>query len=184
MQDFAAVGMLEFTSIAAGIDASDKMIKAAEVTPLFMKTVCPGKFLTAISGDVAAVDTSIRVGRQACPECIADWFVIPNIHPNVVSALSGCCKLVGQNALGVIETFSAASAVLAADTAAKTASVQLLDVRTALGLGGKGYVLLTGDVGAVQAAVQAGAELASEKALLVGTAVLPRPDATLFEQLM
>ena len=184
MQDYAAIGMLEFTSIAAGIEASDKMVKAADITTLFMKTVCPGKFLTAISGDVAAVDTSVRVGCQACPEAIADWFVIPNIHPDVVAALSGCSKLQEQNALGVIETFSAASAVLAADAAAKTASVQLMDVRTALGLGGKGYVLLTGDVGAVQAAVQAGADLASEKALLVGVAVLPRPDASLFEQLM
>ena len=184
MQDYAAIGMLEFTSIAAGIEASDKMVKAAEVIPLFMKTVCPGKFLTAISGDLAAVDTSVRIGCQARPESVADWFVIPNIHPEVVSALSGCCKLREQNALGVIETFSASSAVLAADAAAKTASIQLIDVRTALGLGGKGYVLLTGDVGAVQAAVNAGAELASEKALLVGVTVLPRPDPALFAQLM
>jgi microcompartment protein CcmL/EutN len=160
------------------------MVKAAAVRPVFFRTVCPGKFLAAVSGDVAAVDASVLAARAVAPETLADWFVIPNVHPEVVEALSGCVAPRERGALGVMETFSAASAVLAADRAVKTAHVQLLDVRTALGLGGKGYVLLTGDVGAVQAAVDAGAESARSGGLLVGCTVLPHPAYALFEQLI
>ena len=184
MQEYSTIGMLEYTSIAAGIEASDRMVKTADVTPVFMKTICPGKFVAAISGDLAAVDASINAGRAVNPEALADSFVIANVHPDVVAALSGCTPLHERLSLGVIETFSVASAILAADRAVKAADIQLLEIRTALGLGGKGYVLLTGDVAAVQAAVDAGAAEASEKGLLVGVTVLPRPADALFNQIV
>lgn len=176
--------MLEYTSIAAGVEASDRMVKAADVTPLFFKTVCPGKFVAAVSGEVAAVDASVLAGREVLPETVADWFVIPNIHRDVISAMAGCTPLIERGALGVIETFSVASSIVAADAAAKAADVRILDVRTALGLGGKGFVLISGDVAAVQAAVNAGEARAGQSGLLVGTAVLPRPADVLFEQLL
>ena len=180
---FTAVGMVEFSSIAAGIDAADQMVKTAQVFPLFFKTICPGKYLAAISGDVAAVSASISSGREAHPETVVDWFVIPNIHRDVIAALSGAATIGERGALGVIETFSAASIVVAADAAVKAADVQLLDVRTALGLGGKGYALITGDVAAVEAAVDAGSVAAAESGLLVNKVVIPRPADSVFEQI-
>jgi microcompartment protein CcmL/EutN len=184
VQDFSAIGMLEYTSIAAGIEAADNMVKAADVVPVFFKTVCPGKFIAAVSGQVGSVNASIQAGREIMPEAIADWFVIPNIHRDVIKAVAGCVPLLERKALGVIETFSVASAIIAADAAAKAANVQIFDVRTALGLGGKGFVLLSGDVAAVQAAIHAGETGAAETGLLVGTTVLPRPAEELFEQLL
>ena len=184
MQDFSAIGMLEYTSIAAGIEAADSMVKAANVTPIFFKTVCPGKFMAAVSGEVAAVEASIQAGREVMPSAIADWFVIPNIHRDVIRAVAGCVPLIERKALGVIETFSVAASIVAADAAAKAAEVQILDVRTALGLGGKGYVLLCGDVAAVQAAIHAGEAGAAKSGLLVGTTVIPSPADGLFEQLL
>ena len=184
MREHPAVGMLEYTSIAAGIKAADTMVKTSEVRALFFRTICPGKFLAAITGDVAAVEASVQAGREVSPEVLADWFVIPNIHSEVIMALAGCVPVQEKGALGVIETFSAASAVLAADQAVKSADVRLLEVRMALGLGGKGYILLTGDVAAVQAAVDAGADQARANGLLVGITVLPRPDDALIAQLI
>lgn len=180
----ASVGMLEFTSIAAGMEAADAMVKTADVDPLFFKTVCPGKFLAAVSGDVAAVDASVRSGRELRPEAVADWFVIPNIHPDVVAALSGCVQPAERGALGVVETFSVASAINAADSAVKSAAVTLLDVRTALGLGGKAYVLVSGDVAAVQAAVDAGSERAGSEGLLVSNVVIPSPSRLFYDQII
>ena len=184
MHEYAAVGMAEYTSIAAGMEAADLMVKTAEVTPLFFKTICPGKYVAAVSGDVAAVEASLRAAREMRPESLVDWFVLPNIHPNVITALSGCQPIKERRALGVIETFSVAAAIVAADSAVKAADVVLMDVRTALGLGGKGYVLLVGDVAAVQAAVQAGEAKAAESGLLVGTLVIPRPADSFFDQVL
>jgi len=183
-ENYAAVGMLEFTSIAAGMEAADRMVKAAEVEPVFFKTVCPGKFLAAVAGDVAAVSASVEAGRGLAPHTVADWFLIPNIRREVIAALYGTGPLVDREALGIIETFSAASIIVAADAAVKAANVQVMDVRIALGLGGKGYALFCGDVAAVQAAVDAGAQHALESGLFVAKVVIPRPAESFFEQLL
>jgi len=184
LEKYTAVGMLEFSSIAAGIDAADQMVKTALVEPLFFKTICPGKFVAAVCGDVAAVTAAVNAGRDTHPDCLVDWFIIPNIHTDVVGALAGTSTLGERGALGIIETFSAASIVVAADAAVKAADVRLLDVRVALGLGGKGYALLTGDVAAVDAAVNAGAALIMESGLLVSKIVIPSPADAVYDQLM
>ena len=177
-ESYTAVGMVEFNSIAAGIDAADQMVKTAQVDPLFFKTICPGKFVAAVTGDVAAVSASVNAGRETHADALVDWFIIPNIHRDVIGALAGATGITERGALGIIETFSAASIVVAS-----AADVQLLDVRVALGLGGKGYALMTGDVAAVNAAVEAGSTAAAESGLLVSKVVIPSPAETVFEQI-
>ena len=182
-ESYTAVGMVEFNSIAAGIDAADQMVKTAQVDPLFFKTICPGKFVAAVTGDVAAVSASVNAGRETHADALVDWFIIPNIHRDVIGALAGATGITERGSLGIIETFSAASIVVASDAAVKAADVQLLDVRVALGLGGKGYALMTGDVAAVNAAVEAGSTAAAESGLLVSKVVIPSPAETVFEQI-
>ena len=182
-ESYTAVGMVEFNSIAAGIDAADQMVKTAQVDPLFFKTICPGKFVAAVTGDVPAVSASVNAGRETHADALVDWFIIPNIHRDVIGALAGATGITERGALGIIETFSAASIVVASDAAVKAADVQLLDVRVALGLGGKGYALMTGDVAAVNAAVEAGSTAAAESGLLVSKVVIPSPAETVFEQI-
>ena len=182
-ESYTAVGMVEFNSIAAGIDAADQMVKTAQVDPLFFKTICPGKFVAAVTGDVAAVSASVNAGRETHADALVDWFIIPNIHRDVIGALAGATGITERGALGIIETFSAASIVVASDAAVKAADAQLLDVRVALGLGGKGYALMTGDVAAVNAAVEAGSTAAAESGLLVSKVVIPSPAETVIEQI-
>ncbi len=179
-----AVGMLEYTSIAAGMESADAMVKTADVNPIFFKTICPGKFIAAISGNVAAVEAAVSAGREIAPETVVDSFVIPNIHPDVISAMSGCVQIEERAALGIVETFSVAASVKAADAAAKAAGVQILEVRTALGLGGKAFVLIGGDVAAVKSAVDAAAYTAGFEGLLVRTSVIARPSDAFFDQII
>jgi microcompartment protein CcmL/EutN len=176
--------MLEFSGIGKGIESSDQMVKAAAVAPLFFKTICPGKFLAAVHGEVAAVNASVAAGRQTGGVAVVDWFVLANIHPDVLEALSGAADSLEKDALGILETFSAASVVLAADAAVKAAAVALLDVRLAMGLGGKGYALMTGDVAAVQAAVKAGAAAVAESGLLIAGLTIPSPAPGVWKQIL
>jgi microcompartment protein CcmL/EutN len=178
-----ALCMIEFNSIAAGIEAADAMTKAARVTPFLLKTICPGKYLAGYHGDVASAGAALAAGLGAGGAAVVDHFLIPNISAQVPAAM--CCATSldcgadplggpgGGPALGVIETFSAASCVVAADAAVKAASVQLLEVRLAMGLGGKAVCLLRGDVAAVRAATDAGSALAGQAGLLVNTVVIP-----------
>ena len=179
-----SLGMLEYTSIAKGIASADQMVKTAAVTPLFFKTICPGKYLAAVHGNVAAVTASIAAGREVGGTEVVDGFILASVHSQILWALAGAVRQEDFNALGVLETFSAASIVLAADAAAKAAAVTILDIHLAMGLGGKGYAYMTGDVAAVQAAVHAGSGRAGDSGLLVGTVVIPRPADSFFDQVL
>ncbi len=173
MANIQAVGMIEFNSIAVGIEAADHMIKAADVEPLMIKSICPGKYVVAVYSNVAAVQASIDAGMAAGVDTLVDHFVIPNIDPAVIAAMGMALTDIRGNAVGIIETFSAASCIVAADTAVKTADVDLIEVRIAMGVGGKAFCIVAGDVGPVEMAVASGSATAVEKGLLVRKTVIP-----------
>ncbi|CAI8001332.1 Propanediol utilization protein PduA [Geodia barretti] len=78
-------------------------------------------------------------------------------------------------ALGLIETRGLVGAIEAADAMVKAANVTLVS-KEEIG-GGLVTVMVRGDVGAVQAAVEAGAEAAKTVGELVSVHVIPRPHA-------
>lgn len=57
-----AIGMVELTSIARGIETSDFMVKAAQVELIRSSTVCPGKYIIIIAGDTGDVKASMAEG--------------------------------------------------------------------------------------------------------------------------
>lgn len=178
-----ALGMVEFNSIAVGIEASDAMLKVSQVELIIAKTICSGKYICLVRGDTAAVRAAVEEGRRVGSVACVDDFVIPSIHPQVYPALISSSQHPNVNAVGIIETFSAASAVLAADRAAKTATISLMEIRMGVGIGGKAYVTLTGDVAAVRSAVEAGAQAAQDQGLLVRKIVIPQPREEIFNML-
>ncbi len=179
-----ALGLIESNSIAKGIEMSDTMLKTADVTLLVAKTICPGKYIVLVGGDVAAVNQSVRAGLEVTPEVVVDSFVIPNIHPSILPAISGGTVVDKVRAVGIIETYSVAATVEAADYAVKAASVTPIRMHLAFGIGGKSYVVLTGEVSDVKAAVDAGVVTASEKGLLVQKVVIPRPHEQIIDSLL
>ena len=58
----------------------------------------------------------------------------------------------------------------------------LFRIHLAMAIGGKGFVLMTGDIASVEAAVAAGAAVASDEGILVGKAVIPAPARELFRE--
>jgi microcompartment protein CcmL/EutN len=176
--------MMETSSVALGIVAADAMGKVADVELLLSHSTCPGKYLTLLGGEVAAVKSAIEEGQRVAGGSFVDFFVLPNPHPQIFPALAATTVVEDLKALGIIETFTAASAVSAADVAAKSAQVTLLALRLAVGLGGKSYVLITGEVSAVESAVKAGAGDASGQGLLVAEVVIPAPLVALYRHLL
>ena len=170
-----SIGLIELGSIAAGFQVCDAMLKTADVELLIARSICSGKYIVMVRGDVAAVQASVAAGGHAGTFSVIDSFVIPNLHEAVFPAISGSAKVDELNALGIIESFSVASLIEGADAAVKAANVQLVEIRLAMALGGKAFVTLTGDVAAVESAVDAGAQVVSQKGLLVNKVVIPHP---------
>ncbi|NCF66941.1 MAG: BMC domain-containing protein [Chloroflexi bacterium] len=160
-----AIALLEFNSIATGIEAGDAMIKRAPVERILAGSVQPGHYLVLVAGDVAPVEEAVEAGRETGSGDLRDTLFLPNVHPAVVSALSGELQIQQADALGVVETHTVASAIRAADAGVKGAEVVLLQLRLADGLGGKGLVLFSGLVADVEAAVEIGSFVAEEQLL-------------------
>lgn len=178
------IGLIELGSIAAGFEVCDSMLKTADVELLLSRSICSGKYMVMIRGDVGAVQSSVAAGKQAGHFSIIDTFVIPNVDASVFPALAGSNKVEALEALGIIESFSVASLVEAADAAAKAAHVTLIEIRLAMALGGKAFVTMTGSVADVRAAVDAGAAVVAAKGLLTNKVVIPRPRPELLREMI
>lgn len=178
-----AIGLLEFKSIAKGMQVTDEVLKSSNVELVMASPICPGKYVAMVTGEVGAVNNAIRVGEQLGGVFQIEAFAISNIHPDVFPALSGCVALESTDALGVIETMSALSAVLAADTAVKASNVQIIEIRLARGLGGKGFTLIAGDLSAVKRAVAACEDKHSTTGDILCATVISTPSPELIEKL-
>lgn len=148
-----ALALLEFSSIAAGVLAADAMVKKAPLDIIRAGTVQPGRFLVLVGGPVAEVEEALKAGLEAAPDVLNDHIFLPGVHPEVVRALAGERSIKTDDALGIVETITVPAAIHAADKGVKGASVNLMEIRLADGLGGKGIVFFTGAVADVEAAL-------------------------------
>ena len=82
-----------------------------------------------------------------------------------------------SQALGMIETRGYVAALAAADAMVKAANVEIV-AREQVGAG-LVSVVISGDVGAVKAATEAGAETANQVGEMVSVHVIPRPHGDL-----
>ncbi len=181
-----AIGLFETASIAVGFEATDAVLKAAPVRVLWARTVTPGRFVCLFTGEVEAVRSALRRGLEIAGDAVIDQLFIPSLHRGVIPAIAAPrAELRDQiDAVGILETRTVASAIDAADRAAKTGQIDLLEIRLAMHIGGKGVVTLTGEVSDVEAALGAGATAAGERSALETTVAIPKPAPELLAHLL
>ena len=160
------------------------MLKTADVRLVSAQTVCAGKYIVVVAGKVAAVRSAASAGVESAAHGLVDSLVIPNVDGRVIRAMQGACDIGQVQAVGVVETFSLACAIQVADAAVKAAAVELIEVRLGRGLGGKSFVILTGEVSAVRAAIDAGEHAENTEGLVVSSVVIPSPHPDMVRALM
>jgi len=176
-----ALALIDFTSVAVGIQAADAMIKRADIQTIKAGTVQPGRYLVLIGGSVAEVGESLAAGREIGGDTVLDSIFLPHVHPEVVHAIGGGRVPAAAEALGVVETTTVSAAIHAADAGIKGADVQLVEVRLADGLGGKGIVLYSGVVADVEAAVEIAVGALERPGQVVRRVVIPQLHAAMWE---
>jgi microcompartment protein CcmL/EutN len=179
------IGLLELCSIAKGVEVADTVLKEADVDMLFATNVQDGKYVMLYTGSVRDVESSTARGAQLAGSDLVDKLVIQQVDEQVVPMLKRRGgKINGTlDAIGVVETSTVASSIVACDMALKTATVDLIDFRIANGLGGKSFFVVTGEVSDVRSAVAAGARMAQEQNQLLRDVVIPRPHPDLVKHL-
>jgi len=173
-----ALGFLELESIARGMVVADAVVKKAQVTLSLGEATTPGKYLLLFSGGVAEVEEAFKEGLEVAGSTLLDKLLLPQAAAGLVRALSNHFRAEWGESIGIVETHTVASALLAADAALKHAEVWLKKLHLARGIGGKGYFTLAGELHMVEAALD-GAARAVEPSLLLATELIRLPHAEL-----
>lgn len=171
-----AIGMIEYKTVSAGVVAADAMVKTSDVSIIEAQTVCPGKYIVIITGDLSAVDAAVSTAKVQHGEQLINSFVLGNPHESIFPAIYGATEIENVSALGILETYDAASMIVAADEAAKTAIVDLIELRLARGMCGKSYMMLTGEVAAVEAAIERAKQTVGKGGMYLDSSVIAHPD--------
>jgi len=190
MSSHNALGIIELGSIYKGYAVQDAVFKSANVEKLIGRTICSGKFFIVIRGSVADVEAAISVAKEVGGFSVVNLATIPNIDPKVFQAIAGTTVLrTGKEnnficALLIIETFSVVSAIRAADYAAKTADLDIVRVHVAMAVGGKGFVVISGDISALEAAAASAIEEIKEDGMLAGYEIIKNPHKEILTDLL
>ena len=180
---FKAIGVIELKSIPKGVEATDAALKSAGVDMVSAHPACPGKYEIILTGSISNVTASVEHVLEKFDGYVIDSSVMGRIDEQVITALFGTQKTEKKGALGLIEMFSAATTIKSADIAVKTARVDIYDLRVSRGMGGKGVVMLVGEIGDVTAAVEAGSAYAKTSGQLSSFSVIAAPHEELWNQL-
>ena len=179
-----AIGMVEYQTVSTGVVAADTMVKTSDVEIIEAQTVCPGKYIVIISGELSAVRAAVDASKALYDEKLIDSFVLGNPHESIFPAIYGTTNLGDVEALGILETYSAASIIVAADTATKTAEVDLIELRIAKGMCGKSYMFITGSVSSVTAAIERTKVQMEDSGFFLDSSIIARPDDKLWQTLV
>lgn len=184
-----AIGFIETKGLVGNIEATDAMLKAAEVEFLGSVALGAGLVAVVVTGEVASVKASVEAGAEAASRVgeLVSTNVIARPHNDVIKVLPPKGPAAGgsfsadavheenplKSALGMIETYGYTANIQAADAMLKAAEVSLVgQERIGAGLV---TVFVQGDVGAVKAAVEAGEESAGRIGEVVSSHVIARP---------
>ena len=173
-----ALGMLETQGMAPLIEGADAMVKAANVEIAGWAFIGGALAHVVVRGDVAAVQTSVEVGRRVAEEVgeVHATLVLPQPIEGIGALLPPALSVEAQatGALGLLETTGYAGVVSGVDAMIKAADVEIQ--RLSIGSGGRIVGLVKGSLDSVQAAIEVGAERARQAGELNAARVISRPD--------
>jgi microcompartment protein CcmL/EutN len=174
-----AIALLEFKTVAAGILASDNMVKRSPIALLRCGTIHPGRYLILVGGSVASTEEAYAAGLQVGESqgALGGSVFLGDVHPSLHDAVLGIRRDVEGDSLAVVETHSSPALLGAIDAAIKSTPVVLSEVRLGDDLGGHALALLSGDLFDVEVALDICSELAGDQ--LLARTLLPRLDPDL-----
>ena len=74
-----AIGMIEFKTTSTGVTAADAMVKTSEVEIVEAQTVCPGKYIAIITGDLSAVKAAVDAAVTTYALTALCWATLMNL---------------------------------------------------------------------------------------------------------
>jgi microcompartment protein CcmL/EutN len=184
-----SAAVIELSAIYKGYEVQDAILKGANVEKLIARTICSGKYFLMFRGDAANIQAAVDIAKTAGGFSVINAAAIQNLDPAVFPAIAGCTILEKRSpekpgAILILETFSVVSAIKAADFAIKEANLDILRIHVAMAVGGKGFVVMTGDVASLEAAVKPALEYIKQDGMLGGYTIIQNPHEDVLKDLI
>jgi microcompartment protein CcmL/EutN len=167
------VGFLEYISVGKGIEAADLISKNADIDILLAAPNCPGRYQILFTGDVGAVKSAVKLAQDNADFNFLDSLIMPRVDGKVIQALYTSEVTEITDGVAVFETMTMTATLVAADTMVKAADVEIVELRLGKGLAGKSYIIVTGSIQNLKAAMDAALENVKEKGVLISSVIIP-----------
>ena len=154
MKTYPSIALIEFSSIATGLLASNEMLKKAPISVIKSGTVHNGKFIVLIGGSVASVQESFGTGLELGEVSIIDSVILSDVHEQLHNGILGKRQNCNEESLGIMESSSVSTMIKATDSGVKGANVKIIEIRLADDIGGKSFTIYNGSIEEVQAAIE------------------------------
>ena len=186
MAEKNAIGIIELASLHKGFEVLDDILDMTQVEKLVARTICSGKYIIIVRGEIGDVESCLDVARETGGFAIINALSIPNVDEAVFPAIAGTTTLDSPRVDGmlILETFSVASAIKAADYAVKEADITLLRIHIAMAIGGKGLVVMTGNIDALKSSVEPAVAFVKEDGMLAGYSLITDPHEDVLRELI
>lgn len=179
-----SIGAIEFKSIAKGIEVSNEIIKKSLVEVLYLKSICPGKFLIIVSGETSYVNECIDYGLKIGDKYILDSFVINAIAQEIIDGLKNKYeKLDSINSIGVVETNKVCAGIKMLDKTLKSGEVSLVKLQLSFAIAGKLVYIVSGDLSSLQYSLEESNRVVKEKEIIYMT-IIPSVDEKIIKNLI
>jgi microcompartment protein CcmL/EutN len=180
------IGIIELASIHKGFEVQDVLLKMVHIEKILARTICSGKYLIIMRGEIADVEEGISLARQVGGFAIIDALTIANVDERIFPALAGSTMIESPEVDGllIIETFSVASAIKAGDYALKESDISILRIHAAMAVGGKGFMVITGNIDALKSSVLPAIDFLKEEGMLAGYSLITHPHPEVLRDLL
>jgi microcompartment protein CcmL/EutN len=179
-----SLGVVEYRSVAIGIQAADAMVKSADIKVMTMQTVCPGKYVILFTGKMSSVKAALEKAQTSPFDTVlVDTYMLGNPDDSLFPAIYGITEKGNPKALGIIEGYSVSSIIGVADEIVKTSPVSLIEIRLARGMTGKSYAMFTGELSGVTASMEKAERILKENGLYLYSSVIPNPSEQIWDMI-
>lgn len=179
-----SIGALEFRSISKGIEVANEIVKKASVEIIYLKTICPGKFLVIVTGDEDEIDESITYGLTISDGTVVDHFMVHAVSDAIVDGFKNkYAKRAENGALGIMETNKVCAGIKALDKALKSSDVTLVKMQMAFAIGGKMVFIITGSLSSLEYGLTEAKEVL-EKGESGTVSIIPSPSEEMTKHLL
>lgn len=187
-QEAPALGVLEIQHIARGVLCADAISKRTEVSILASRPVSGGKHLIFLRGGVAEMEEAMDAGRSAADASLVDSLELAMADEQLWSVLPKMEAWQSQEpansaaSAAIVETTTICALLDAMDGACKAAEVSIRDARLGMGIMGKAFFTMMGNLSDLQASVDAARARAGDR--LLALEVIPAPADEILAQLI